>query len=109
MERVTAQSSPGSGRHFDLVVIGTGSGNSIVDESFADWSVAIIEDGVFGGTCLNRGCIPTKMFVYPADLAYAAAHGGFLGCRHFSKANAFLESRGMRPIDWALPECVGTA
>ena len=79
MERVTAQPSTGSGRHFDLVVIGTGSGNSIVDESFADWSVAIIEDGVFGGTCLNRGCIPTKMFVYPADLAYAAAHGGFLG------------------------------
>jgi uracil-DNA glycosylase len=33
-----------------------------------------------------------------------SAHGGFFGCRHFSKANSFLESHGMRPIDWALPE-----
>ena len=66
-------------RHFDLAVIGTGSGNSIVDERFADRSVALLEKGVFGGTCLNVGCIPTKMFVYPADVAYSAAHGGRLG------------------------------
>jgi mycothione reductase len=66
-------------RHFDLAVIGTGSGNSIVDERFADRQVAILEKGVFGGTCLNVGCIPTKMFVYPADLARAAAHGPRLG------------------------------
>ena len=31
--------------------------------------MAILERGTFGGTCLNVGCIPTKMFVYPADLA----------------------------------------
>ena len=43
---------------------------------------------------------------HPSPLS---AHSGFLGCRHFSKANAFLESQGMRPIDWALPECVGSA
>ncbi|MFL6132389.1 MAG: hypothetical protein ACJ72A_06290, partial [Nocardioidaceae bacterium] len=65
--------------HFDLAVIGTGSGNSIIDEQFADRRVALLEDGIFGGTCLNVGCIPTKMFVYPADLAYEAAHGGRLG------------------------------
>lgn len=39
---------------------------------------------------------------HPSPLS---AHSGFLGCRHFSKANAFLESRGLEPIDWALPEC----
>ena len=71
--------APRSGRHFDLVVIGTGSGNAIVDEAFADWDVAILEKGTFGGTCLNVGCIPTKMFVYPADVADAAAHGDRLG------------------------------
>lgn len=38
---------------------------------------------------------------HPSPLS---AHNGFLGCRHFSKANAFLESRGMKPIDWALPD-----
>jgi uracil-DNA glycosylase len=39
---------------------------------------------------------------HPSPLS---AHSGFLGCRHFSKANAFLESNGMTPIDWALPAC----
>ena len=52
-------------RHHDLVVIGTGSGNSIVDDRFADLDVAIVEHGVFGGTCINVGCIPTKMYVLP--------------------------------------------
>ena len=37
---------------------------------------------------------------HPSPLS---AHSGFFGCRHFSKANAFLESRGLPPIDWALP------
>jgi uracil-DNA glycosylase len=39
---------------------------------------------------------------HPSPLS---AHSGFLGCRHFSRANAFLEARGLAPIDWALPEC----
>ena len=69
----------GAVTHYDLAVIGTGSGNSIVDERFADWRVAIIEDNLFGGTCLNVGCIPTKMFVYPADLARDARHAPALG------------------------------
>lgn len=55
--------------HYDLVIVGTGSGNSILDPRFADWKTAIVEKGVFGGTCLNVGCIPTKMFVHTADLA----------------------------------------
>lgn len=38
---------------------------------------------------------------HPSPLS---AHNGFLGCRHFSKANAFLEAHGKRPIDWTLPD-----
>jgi uracil-DNA glycosylase len=38
---------------------------------------------------------------HPSPLS---AHAGFFGCRHFSKANDFLVSRGLAPIDWALPE-----
>ncbi len=38
---------------------------------------------------------------HPSPLS---AHTGFLGCGHFSKANDFLTSRGMEPIDWALPD-----
>ncbi len=56
-------------RHHDLVVIGTGSGNTFLDERFAGLDVALVEHGVFGGTCLNVGCIPTKMYVYASDVA----------------------------------------
>jgi uracil-DNA glycosylase len=37
---------------------------------------------------------------HPSPLS---AHRGFLGCKHFSKANAYLKSRGVEPIHWALP------
>jgi uracil-DNA glycosylase len=40
---------------------------------------------------------------HPSPLS---AHNGFLGCRHFSKANAFLIAQGQPPINWALPEKV---
>ncbi|MXW75227.1 MAG: mycothione reductase [Acidimicrobiaceae bacterium] len=62
-------------RSFDLIIIGTGSGNSIVDPSYDDWDVAIVERALFGGTCLNVGCIPSKMLVYTAELAEAANNG----------------------------------
>ena len=55
--------------HFDLAIIGSGSGNSLVTPDFDGKRVAIIESGTFGGTCLNVGCIPTKMYVYAADVA----------------------------------------
>ena len=65
--------------HFDIAIIGTGSGNSILDERHADKRVAICEQGVFGGTCLNVGCIPTKMFVYAADVAQSARESARYG------------------------------
>jgi mycothione reductase len=57
--------------HYDLVIIGSGSGNTLITPHFADWQIALIEAGTFGGTCLNVGCIPTKMYVYAADIAEA--------------------------------------
>ena len=66
-------------RHFDLCILGSGSGNAIPDERFADQRIALVEKGVFGGTCLNVGCIPTKMLVYPADLAASPAKAAGLG------------------------------
>jgi mycothione reductase len=56
---------------YDIAIIGTGSGNSVLDERYARKRVAICEHGTFGGTCLNVGCIPTKMFVYAAEVAKA--------------------------------------
>ncbi|MFC0580808.1 mycothione reductase [Micrococcoides hystricis] len=55
--------------HYDLVIIGSGSGNSLLTPYWDDKNVASIDGGIFGGTCLNNGCIPTKMFLYPADHA----------------------------------------
>ena len=43
---------------------------------------------------------------HPSPLS---AHSGFFGCRHFSKTNAFLKSRGLEPIDWTLPEAATAA
>lgn len=55
---------------FDVVILGAGSGNSIIGPEMDDWRIAMVERGLFGGTCLNRGCVPTKMFVYAADVAH---------------------------------------
>ena len=68
-------------RSFDLLIIGAGSGNSVIGPEHDDWDVAIAEDGLFGGTCLNVGCIPSKMYVYAAEVAAMAADSGHLGVR----------------------------
>lgn len=65
--------------HYDLAIVGSGSGNTIITPEWDGRKIAIIEGGTFGGTCLNVGCIPTKMFVHPADLARAADDAGRLG------------------------------
>lgn len=64
---------------FDLIILGSGSGNSLVTPYWDDRRVAIVDSGAFGGTCLNRGCIPTKMFAYPAALSAAPAEAARLG------------------------------
>ncbi|QES04260.1 mycothione reductase [Streptomyces venezuelae] len=63
-------------RHHDLVVIGAGSGNAVMDDSFADLDVAIVEERWFGGTCLNSGCIPSKMLAYTAQVARTVQEAG---------------------------------
>lgn len=66
-------------REYDLVIVGSGSGNSLIDENWTDKKVAIVDGGVFGGTCLNKGCIPTKMFAYPATTALHGLEDDRLG------------------------------
>lgn len=67
-----------NGNTFDLIIIGSGSGNHI-PEFLDDWRIAMVERDVFGGTCLNRGCIPSKMLVLPADRAVEADEARSLG------------------------------
>ena len=66
-------------KEFDLIIIGTGSGNTIITPEFDDLSIAIVEKSTFGGTCLNRGCIPSKMLIYVADLVTEIARSRELG------------------------------
>ncbi len=75
--------------HYDLAIVGSGSGNSLITGFWDDKKVAMIDAGIFGGTCLNVGCIPTKMFVYPATLAASTGEAARLGVD--------LEHRG---TDW---------
>jgi mycothione reductase len=66
-------------QHFSLAIIGSGSGNAVVPEDPAQGPVAVIEAGAFGGTCINRGCIPSKMLVYTADVAAQVRHAPEFG------------------------------
>ena len=54
---------------FEFLVIGSGSGLDVANVA-ADQgqSVAVVEKGPLGGTCLNRGCIPSKLLLYHADV-----------------------------------------
>ena len=64
---------------YDLIIIGTGSGNTIITPEFDGLEIAIIEKGTFGGACLNRGCIPSKMLIYTADVLTEIAESKRLG------------------------------
>ena len=65
-----------NGHSYDLVIVGAGSGNMLPAEEFAGWRIALAESSRFGGTCLNRGCIPSKTLVHTADVAQEVRHAG---------------------------------
>ena len=55
-------------KQYDVIVIGSGAGTIIVDEALAKGlKVALVDKGPLGGTCLNLGCVPSKMLIYTAD------------------------------------------
>src|SRR3990172_3610214 len=54
---------------FDVLVIGTGSGMIIASTAVENgFKTAVVDQGPMGGTCLNVGCVPSKMLIYPADV-----------------------------------------
>ena len=67
-------------RKYDLIVIGSGSGAIISDEAVARGRrVAVVDKGPLGGTCLNLGCIPSKILIYAADRVADVQEAGKLG------------------------------
>jgi len=58
-------------KQYDIISIGTGSAMSIVTQALndnQDLDIAVIENEKPGGICLTRGCIPSKMLLYPAEV-----------------------------------------
>lgn len=65
---------------FDLIVIGSGAGVHIISSAVEEeMRVALVEQGPLGGTCLNSGCIPSKMIIYPADVIRAVQSAKSVG------------------------------
>ncbi len=72
---------PSPAHDYDLIVIGTGGGGMAAAIRGAEQGarVAIIEAGTIGGTCVNIGCVPSKVLIRAAEQARRAAHSPFAG------------------------------
>lgn len=66
---------------FDVVILGGGSGGyaCALRSSQLGLSVALIEEGKLGGTCLHRGCIPTKALLHAGEVADSSRHSAEFG------------------------------
>ncbi|MFX1309985.1 MAG: dihydrolipoyl dehydrogenase family protein [Promethearchaeota archaeon] len=77
---------------YELVVIGSGAGLNVLNTGLQiGMKCALVENTKMGGTCLTRGCIPSKVLVHPADLIREAQHAQEVGIK-FNIEN----------IDWEL-------
>ena len=79
-------------KHYDLISIGTGSAMSIVEAMISEnpkLKVAIIDKDEPGGICLTRGCIPSKLLLYPAELVRTVEHAREFGINSEIKGIAF--------------------
>jgi dihydrolipoamide dehydrogenase len=68
---------------FDIVVLGGGSGGYAAALRAAELgkSVALVEKDKVGGTCLHRGCIPTKALLHAAEVADVTRDAAAIGIR----------------------------
>lgn len=69
-------------KEYGLIVIGSGAGMNLVDLPLQKGEkVAVVEEGPLGGTCLNRGCIPSKVLIHVADVIREAEAAAPIGVR----------------------------
>ncbi|WXG47200.1 MAG: dihydrolipoyl dehydrogenase [Candidatus Atabeyarchaeum deiterrae] len=69
-------------KEYDLIVIGSGSAMAIADAAAQQdptTKIAVIDKDDPGGICLTRGCIPSKLLLYPAELVRIIERAGELG------------------------------
>ncbi len=79
-------------QHFDIAVLGAGPGGygAALKAAQMGASVAIVEKDHLGGTCLNRGCIPSKALLASAELYHRIQHAGQMG----------IEVAGVTCVNW---------
>jgi mycothione reductase len=67
-------------KEYGLIVVGSGAGMNVVDSALGRGAkVAVVEEGPLGGTCLNRGCIPSKVLIHAADAIREARAAAAIG------------------------------
>ncbi len=77
--------------HYDVLVVGGGTGNNVAAAAAdAGLETALIEPGPLGGTCLNRGCNPSKMLIQAATAA-----------NHVREADRFFLEASLDDVDYA--------
>ena len=76
---------------YDFVAIGAGSAAfaASIKATEGGYSVALIEDQVIGGTCVNKGCVPSKALLKAGELAWEAGHQPFSGLATESGTSGF--------------------
>ncbi|MGQ9777777.1 MAG: dihydrolipoyl dehydrogenase [Thermodesulfobacteriota bacterium] len=92
-------------KKFDLIIIGSGPGGyvSAILSAQKGLSVALIEKGDLGGTCLNRGCIPTKTLLHESSLWYLFNQSGLIQKRE--EVNSYFK-KTMEKKDLAIRQVV---
>ena len=93
---------------YQLVVIGAGPGGyeAALRAAELGMKTAIIEKKDIGGTCLNRGCVPTKTLIHSAELVAAARESGILGV-HFNAPDINMSEIFARKRDISTRLCDG--
>ena len=88
---------------FDLIVIGGGPGGyeaALEASKVYGMKVALVENRELGGTCLNRGCIPTKTLLHTAELLYdLKQHGETIGLKDFQNTVCDMAALHQRKND----------
>ena len=72
-------------KQYDAIIIGFGKGGKLLAAELAErnWKVAIVERSpqMYGGTCVNVGCIPTKALIHESEYVWGIERSGFFNGR----------------------------